>query len=174
MFRRRPHGGTSTLLAPDEQYRDMRRRVLTLDPTTIRLASVNSPRAMIWGVMVDLVCADVSATVLALRDGTTSLYTDIGFSIIGAGGDSDVAAMSEELSVVVGDRVELLTGDPVLTLPAVGTTVFTTLTVSGPRSREVDTAELGLEHPLGPVLPATYAVLDALEAADKRRHARVS
>lgn len=175
MFRRRPHGGTSTLLTPDEEYCGLRRQILSLDPTTVGLASVNSPRRMVWGVMVDLVCADVSATVVTLRDGTTSLYTNIGFSIIGAGAHDAVAALGEELLVMVGDRVDLVTGDPALTLPPVGTTVVTTLTVAGPRSQEIETDSLALgDDPMAPLLPATYEVLHALEAVHEQRLAALA
>lgn len=55
-------------------------------------ASSQFPR--LYGVLLDLPIGDVTATVVSICDGTTSLYTTSSFGVIGAGGHDSVRAAS--------------------------------------------------------------------------------
>jgi hypothetical protein len=62
--------------------------------------------ALPWGVAIDIGFDDeAAATVISLRDGTTSLYTTTGGGIVGGGEHDAVAAASRELVATAAEFV---------------------------------------------------------------------
>src|SRR6476646_7953319 len=69
---------------PDQVYRGLREQVRRPAPAAVGIAATpEAPR--VWGVLLEIGMANGTATVVALADGTSSLYTSTGFGIIGGG-----------------------------------------------------------------------------------------
>jgi hypothetical protein len=61
-------------------YRDLRNKVLTLDPSKIGLSSFGSNR--VWGVVMETGYTGAVVTLVTIADGTVSLYFSNGGGII--------------------------------------------------------------------------------------------
>jgi hypothetical protein len=81
---------------PVAVYEGLRTMILTTDPAKVGLAAT-SELPNVWGVVVDWGMDPNVATVVALADGTASMYTSTGGGVIGAGGRPAVDAANRRL-----------------------------------------------------------------------------
>jgi hypothetical protein len=72
----------------------LRDQVLTTPPEVLGFAS-DAELPDVYGILVDWSLGDVVASILALRDGSASLYTTSTFGIIGGGGHAAVRAAAQ-------------------------------------------------------------------------------
>jgi hypothetical protein len=163
MFRRKRKDET----APPDQgagvFQDLRHRVLTLDPSLVgRAPDENLPH--VFGVVMDTTYASGTATVVALADGTTSLYTSTGGGVIGGGGHASVVqanhALLVEAEVGLGE-FEPTSQPPAL--PLAGHVTITLLTYNGLLCVTAPEDDLGhRRHAASAVFHAVQGVITAL------------
>jgi hypothetical protein len=150
-----------------EVFNDLRSRALNLDPSSIGVApSAELPR--VFGVVMDLSYPNGSATVVAIADRTTSLYTSTGGGIIGGGEHEPVADANRRLLLVAEAHLELFASPPAAGPPAVGDVQIAALTYAGPLGLEAPEDDLGhRRHPAAPVFHAVQDVITALREAQE-------
>ena len=165
MFGRRRRRDPADGGPPEDVYLDL--RAMALDAVAAGLAAPDPAHPTVSGLVVDIPGEGGCASVVALTDGTTSMYTSSGGGVIGAGGHAAVAEATRAL-LTVADAHAGLVRDPAETqLPGPGVVRFHLLTPSGRRCVDVpEGAFWGEEpHPLMPVIAATQQVISELRRA---------
>jgi hypothetical protein len=128
-----------------------------------------SPDAPVWGVLMEMGVRNGSATLLALADGTTSLYFSSGGGVIGGQGHESVRRANASLLAEANRLVSLLTPTTDYPLPAAGTTNFYARTDSGVLTGGGADEELGRDrHDLSSLFLAGHAVLTELRLITER------
>ena len=84
-FRRKPKRDSADVA------RGLREQALTVDPVALRLEPTPT-RPHVWGILMETGYPEGVATLVALGDGTTSLYFGNGGGVIGAGEHDRVRA----------------------------------------------------------------------------------
>ena len=144
-----------------DAYAALRGQLLSLDPASVGLGPGTAAR--VWGVLFELGYPEGTATVVALADGTTSLYTSGGGGVIGAGEHEPVAAATRALLAVVETHLAELGPDGSDDLPADGHVTVRALTYDGRLVATAAEEELGeRRHPLWPVFYAGHDVITAV------------
>jgi hypothetical protein len=167
--RRRRHSGGYHGPPSTDVFDGLRRQVIDLDPAESGL-SPSSTLPHVWGLLMDIASPTGVATLVALADGTTSLYTSTGGGIIGGGEHPQVAAASRRLLEVVERHLPEMPASTDTTLPTAGRVALRALTSQD--CRGVDTAEDDLgygRHALSPVFHAAHEVITQLRLVDERR-----
>jgi hypothetical protein len=85
----------------EPQETSVRLRTMALDAVRAGLPEPAPDHPSVSGLVVDVPAEGGFATVVALTDGTTSMYTSTGGGIIGAGEHGQVAAATRALLTVV-------------------------------------------------------------------------
>lgn len=159
-LRRKPRGDD----APSaEIYDDLRRQVLELTPEQLDVGEVP-----ILALLMETGYPEGVATVVAIADGTTSLYFSNGGGIIGAGTHEPVADASRRWlrtgEEFLSDLSE--TADP--PPPSEGMTQFVVVTREGLRGDAAPEEQLGEgEHRLSPLFHAGHDVITQIRLAEE-------
>jgi hypothetical protein len=147
---------------PHEQvdlYRELRSRALHHRD--------DEPGDGVRGLVTDICYEEGVVTIVCLDDGATSMYTNHGGGIIGAGEHEHVAAVTKrvlELAELLVDEVPLAHDEEV---PTPGNVTFYFLTLEGLRAQTADEVELdSLGHPLSPLFFAIQDVVSELGRVD--------
>lgn len=157
---------------PAEAYRGLRQLIFELDPARAGMRPTAALPA-VWGAVMDLSYPGVSATLVALADATTSLYTSTGGGILGAGEHAPVARASAVLLGTVEEHLPLMPPSDDTSLPAPGYVVLRALTYDGRRAVTATEAELGRgQHPLSAVFFAAHEVISEIRRLDQARPGR--
>ena len=151
-------------ISGDDTYSALRRQVLSIRRAEVGIPKPNS-EAPVWGVIMETGYAEGTATLIALDDGTTSLYLSTGGGVVGGHAHQDVRQANSEF-VEAANRfyrhLELTRSFPVA---AEGHTVFYTLTDTGVLTGGGREEDLGLErHPLSPLFHAGHRVIAQLRS----------
>ena len=150
----KPESGYKTA----EAYDGLRSQVLALDPATVGITPSEFDR--VWGLLMETGYPEAVATLVALGDGTVSLYFSNGGGIIGFGGhDRPRQAFRVLLAFAPAflDQTERVAEHP---LPAQGRTCFSLLTFDGVFAAEAAEDDLGQNrHPLSPLFYKAQAVI---------------
>lgn len=136
--------------------------MLDLDP---REAGVRAADATdrVWGCVMETGYPNGTATLVCLRDGTTSLYTSSGGGIIGGGTHQPVVDAATALLTVLAAQLDHLPAHRDHALPGTGRTIIRALTYEGPRAYEAVEDDLGYgRDPLSPVFHAAHGVITQL------------
>ena len=80
----------------DEQYIKFRNLIINLDPDKFK-STEQRKTPDVWGVMVDIGVPEMFYTVIAIIDGTTSVYASSGAGRVGFGDHPKIAKMSQDL-----------------------------------------------------------------------------
>jgi hypothetical protein len=135
---------------PAEVYADLRHQVLGLTPDQLRNGALGD--APILALLMETGYPEAVATLVAVVDGTTSLYFSNGGGFIGAGTHAAVAEASRrwlETGQEFLPRLSVITDPP---LPTEGVTKFVAVTPEGLRGVVAPEEELGEErHDLSPL-----------------------
>lgn len=151
-----------------EAYQGLRNQILNLDPAEVGLKPTG-PTDRVWACVMDTGYPEGTATLVCLRDGTTSLYTSSGFGIIGGGVHPTVVKANAALLAILTEELDKLPPTTDESLPAVGRTVIRALTFDGPRAYEADEDDLGYERDaLSPVFHAAHDVITQLRLIDEQ------
>jgi hypothetical protein len=154
---------------PAALYAALRDQILDLDPAAAGLAPPFAADGA-WGCLMDTGYDGASVSLVALSDGTTSLYTSTGFGIIGGGGHEQVVRANLTLLSVLDQHLAAMPPAADASLPAAGRTVIRAFTPAGQRSIEAAEDDLGNGlSPLSPVFGAAQAVISELRIIDEAR-----
>ncbi len=150
--------------APSDTYYGLRNRALESISRGSVAAIPAHPR--VGGVVVDVPASGGFATVVALADNTTSLYTSIGGGSIGAGEYQSVADANHRLLAKIDEYLLGFSIGADDSLPAAG---FVRYHVLGPTNRS--TADIPedcfwgrADHPLMPVIVATQDLISVMRS----------
>jgi hypothetical protein len=148
-----------------EAYRDMRSMALGIDP-----AAISMPDGARWtGALIaamEIGLPEATATVIAIADGTVSMYLSSGGGVIGAGEHAAVRGVAERFRTVVAENRGLLERTGVFAPPEIGEVRFHArigddrLTGAAPESA----LKTG-RHPLAPLYAAGQDVLTEIRLA---------
>lgn len=154
----------------EEVYHGLRAQILSLDPATAGLAR-GPDRPLLWGALMETGYQRGTATLVALADGTTSLYTSSGGGIIGAGRRQAVAAATRSFLTTLESHLTDLRPGVDTSLPTQGRVIIRALTYTGQLTGEANEDDLGHgRHPLSPVFHAGHRVITELRLIDEARH----
>lgn len=143
--------------------------MLSVDPDEVGLGATDSTDR-VWGCLMETGYPNGTATLVCLRDGTTSLYTSSGFGIIGGGSHQSVVRAAEALLAVLVSELDRLPPSSDQSPPEVGRTVIRALTYQGPRAYEAAEDDLGNgRDALSPVFRAAHDVITQLRLIDEQR-----
>jgi hypothetical protein len=148
--------------SPEEIYNGLRSTALAA--AISRQIPRHEDHPDVYGLVIDMPGQGGSATVVALGDNSTSLYTSTGSGIIGAGERPAVAASTQRLLTVAQDHLGSFTGNGDGRLPERGTIRLHVLI--GQASPVADIPEDAFwgrsPHPLRPLIAAAQGVISAL------------
>lgn len=152
-------------------YDGLRQQILDLDPAAAGLAA--SPELpTVWGLLMETGYPGGVATLVALADGTTSLYLSTGGGVIGGGEHRQVAAATRRLLGIVERHLGQMPPSADTGLPAVGRVALRALTYQGRHGAEAAEDDLGYQrHPLWPVFHAAHDVITELRLIEESRMA---
>ena len=142
MFRRRAAGGPHS---PVDVYVCL--RTAAFDITQDAVGKGSSERADVLGAVVDIPSQGGTASIVAMADGTTSMYTSTGGGTIGAGSHDSVARANHALLAALQRRIEMFPADERADLPPADLVQITLITPAGRRRASVPTAAFWGEEP---------------------------
>jgi hypothetical protein len=147
--------------AASPSFEGLRRQILELDPARVGLRQApDGP--LVWGVLMDTGYPQGVGTLVALADGTTSVYTS-GGGIIGGGAHPAVAAASQSFLAAVEHDLGHLTPDADDAVPGPDRVIIRALTYQGRYSAEAAADDLGdSRHQLSGVFRAGHSVVTQL------------
>jgi hypothetical protein len=146
-----------------EVYLELRELILRGDPHAHGWAPTDDlPR--VWGALVEVGMAAGPATLVGLRDGTTSLYLGNGSATIGAGAAASVAEATLRLLAAVEGSLGEFAAIWELPIPETGHVRMVALTYTGPMGAEARQVEVeDGSHALAGIFAASGAVLSEIE-----------
>ena len=140
----------------------LRDQILNLNPAAVGLAAAVTGRPL-WGALLELGYPAGTATLVCLADGTTSLYTDGGFGVIGGGAHEPVVAANGAFLTAVEERLDHFVTETDAPVPRTHRVILRALTYTGRRRADVPEELLGRgQHPLSPAFRAGHEVISAL------------
>jgi hypothetical protein len=164
--KRRPEQGQPVVEA--SVFTGLRHQILTLDPASIGL-NPTTDRPRVWGALMDVGYPnDRWATLVALGDGTTSLYTSTGGGIIGAGTRPAVAAASAAWLSMIEQHLDLIPVTSGSRLPPSGFVTIRALVFGEQRAVEAPEDDLGhRRHPASTLFHSAHGVITELRRIDE-------
>jgi hypothetical protein len=160
----------ATAASRESTYLGLRSMVLAIDPETL----VFRPDARIhgaWCTVVDFGQASGSATLVAIADGTVSLYTSTGGGVLGAGAHDAVWNTATRLLENAGGAIPFMRiADGPPSVPGSGDVRLTVRTFDGTLSEVVPEATLQRgRHVLSPLYAAAQDVLTEVRLSSAAR-----
>ncbi len=152
-----------------EVYTDLRQHVLSLTSDQLGVKDDNLPLA----VLMETGYPEAVATLVAVADGSSSLYFSDGSGIIGAGEYQEVRDQVLELLKIAQQHLGEMHAVTVFPLPKENHTRFYVVTGNGIYSEEALEESLGLEkHALSPVLHKGHQLIVHIRAAEEQYDAK--
>ncbi|MCP3891682.1 MAG: ankyrin repeat domain-containing protein [Desulfobulbaceae bacterium] len=152
-------------------YRDLRNKILSLDPAKIGLSPSASNR--VWGVLMETGYKDAVATLVTIADGTVSLYFSNGGGIIGVGEHDGPRKACDSFLSMAPKYIEHAKITKKFSLPKEGNTRFYFLTHDGIFTVQYNEDDLGNERvPLSPLFLEAHKVITQARIVDD--HLRAS
>jgi hypothetical protein len=147
----------------------LRLQALGLDPIAVDfLPSPTLPR--VFGGVMDTAYPEAVATLVALADGTTSLYTTGTFGIIGGGAHQPVVEAAGKFLASIEAHLDVFGDDAGTALPTEGPVVIHALTYAGRRRISATEDDFGYRrHSASPVFHAAHDVISALRQIHEGR-----
>jgi hypothetical protein len=147
---------------------DLRSQLLSTDPQELGLAP-SKRRPHVWGMLMDIGFPEGTVTLVALGEGTVSLYLWNGRAMTGAGEHAPVREAAARFLGAAETALSELKPAQSSAVPAEGRMRFYALTFSGPRAAEVTEEEMGQEsHPLFPLFHAGHEVIAAIRQVSEQ------
>ena len=146
----------------EEAVRALREQVFRVEPQELGLTPTTA-RPHVWGVLMETGYPEAVVTLVAIADGTTSLYFSNGGGILGAGEHESVRAASEMLLEVAEAHLGSFSAAATPKIPQVGRVRFHVRTFAGTLTAEAGEEDLGEDrHVLSPVFYAAHEVIGAI------------
>jgi hypothetical protein len=141
---------------------DLRARLISSSPKQFGLKpTMELPR--VWAAMLDVGVPNGAASIVAVADGSASMYTSVGGGVIGAGEHPSGRQAAMHFLKTIESLVELMPVASDVPLPPSGEYALVALTHDGTR-RRVAAAEKTLQDGRGPMFPGFDAGLDLMTA----------
>lgn len=142
----------------------LRMQALQCDPAQFGITDF-TPKHGVWGVLMETGYPEGAVTLLALLDGTASLYFETGGGIIGGGQHENVRKAAVVMAPVADDFVSQCEQTQRFPLPPVDQVTFYILTKAGVFTATAPELDLGNNrHPLSPLFYAGHEVITQLRA----------
>ena len=143
-------------------YQHLRSQVLSLERAAAGIPAP-PPDSPVWGLLMDMGFSNGTATLIALADGTTSLYHSGGGGVLGGQAHEAVRRANAALLAEDNDLVTQMRPTSTYPLPSAGATTFYARTDSGVLAGGGTDEDLGrAQHDLSPLFRAGHAVLTEL------------
>lgn len=125
----------------------------------------------VWGVLMETGYPEAAVTLVALGDGTASLYFSSGGGVIGGGPHPSIDAAARRLVGLAGSHLSKMSRTSEFPLPASGEVTFYVLTTNGVLQADAREETLGAgDHPLSELFFAGHHVITGLrEVTEKRK-----
>jgi hypothetical protein len=148
---------------------ELRLRALHANPAELGMAPTERfPN--VFGVVMDTTYPNGIATLVALADGTTSLYTNTGFGVIGGGSHANVVRAGRALLRAAEEHWARFVADDSDDPPPEGRVTLRLLTYEGRRSLTDYENALGEgRSDVSPIFHAAHAVIAELRQIDETR-----
>ncbi len=149
-----------------EVMKGLRNEWLTAKPDELGLEGEEA-KAKVWGVMMETAFPSGVATLITIRDGTASLYTNTGGGVLGG-----YSAKEQARQFVVEAEKHLARMKPTkgFPYPETGRVKFYVLTPEGVYTVESTSREMqSKSHPLHPLFYAAHVVLTGLRRASEKK-----
>jgi len=131
------------------------------------------PVAGVWGVLMEIGYPDAAATLVALGDGTASLYLSSGGGVIGGGPHPTINAAARRLVGLAGGNLTKMSPTTAFPLPASGEVTFYVLTTKGVlRADALEEVLGGGKHPLSELFFAGHDVISGLRKVTEERKSK--
>lgn len=153
----------------EELYREMRSGLLTVPASEVNV-SPTAEYPVVWAGLMDWHVGSGVATLVAVADGTVSLYLSSGGGVIGGGAHQDVMAVASRFLGALASHTHTLGRQDDPPLPGPNGVRFIARTFDGTlASAEIATDELGEgRHALSPVFDAAQALIAVIREASAR------
>ena len=149
-------------------YQGLRQQVLDLDPTQFGLDSSSSNR--VWGILMETGYPEAVVTLVAIADGTVSLYFSNGGGIIGVGQHEEPRKAGLALLSTAPAFLQQLKRTEDFPLPEEGHTLFYFMTYDGIFTADAVEDDLGNDRsPLSPLFYKAQDVITQARLADAKR-----
>ena len=165
--KRGPAGSVPADSASEGGYLGLRKLALAAVDTGAVSATADHPR--VGGVVVDIPSDDGVATLVAMGDDSTSLYTSTGGGLIGMGGHAPVAVATHRLLAAVDAQLTAFVAERNDHVPNKNYVRFHVLGTGGPAVADVsqDCFWGRAPHVLMPVIVAAHEVITAMRSIDQ-------
>jgi hypothetical protein len=148
---------------PVQTYTDLRTMVFGID-----LGELGPRKAdtidRVWGVVMEAGCPEAVATLLALSDGTVSLYFSSGGGMIGLGDHEEIANAAQRLIALAARAAPSCDYASEFPLPRKGYTRFYLMTYSGVLTVEIDEQRLWLDTECAPIFDRGHELLGMIRS----------
>jgi hypothetical protein len=149
--------------ADPEIFYELRNRLFTIDPKELELSKADGP---VWGLVMETGYSEASFTLVALRDGTVSLYFSNGGGIIGIGMHETPSQIAGELLALAPNYLSDTTITTDYPVPTDGLTRFYFFTFDGIRTVEGKEDDMGNNrHALSPLFHKAHELIGASREA---------
>jgi hypothetical protein len=159
MFRKKSGSGPQP---PEQVYERLRTAALEVDAALVGGPSPDHPDVL--GAVVDIPRDDAMASVVAMADGTTSMYTSTGGGTIGAGAHESVASATKTLLTTLQRLIDMFPVDERTDVPSADLVQVTVITPTGRRRASLPSAAFWGREPSTVVelIAAIHGVISAL------------
>jgi len=153
--------------SPEEVVGRLRAQILELDPAQAGLSqSPDLPN--VWAILMETGYPDAVASLVAVADGTVSLYFSNGGGVIGAGQHDAVLERLPTFFEAAETHLSDFKRATTTPMPNVGRVRFYLRTFNGTLTAEAAEEDLGYErHELSPVFHAGHYVISAVREASE-------
>jgi hypothetical protein len=140
----------------------LRVSVLRLDPADIDIDPQTA--AAVWGIVIETGYPDAVASLIALADGSVSLYVSDGSGCVGCGANREVRTAGADLLAAAEHGIQLTTSTDDTSYPPSGDVRFCFLSLDGLRSLQVKLEDLNsVDAHLSALYFAGQRVISAIE-----------
>lgn len=163
MFRRKTARSSRS---SDPIFDGLRTAALSVTEAMVGPAPPEHPQLL--GTVIDIPRGGGMASVVALADGTTSMYTSTGGGTIGAGAHEAVASKTHALLSALQRSIDMFPLDDRVDLPPVDLVQFTLITPNGRRRASVPSAAFWGQEPSSVVdlIAAAQDVISAIRDSE--------
>ncbi|WKZ12923.1 MAG: hypothetical protein QY320_02775 [Gammaproteobacteria bacterium] len=152
-----------------DPYAGLRNMVLTTKPEAVGL---KPDAAEVWGILMETGYPEAVATLVALADGTVSIYFSNGGGIIGLGPHPELQKAGKAFLSLAQQYSRLGTSITNYPLPEPSYTRFYFLTGSGVMTVEAKEDDLGYgRHQLAPLFHKGHELISEIRVVDEKRRA---
>lgn len=163
VFRKRAGSGPPP---PEQVYEQLRTAALAVDESLVGPPPLAHPDVL--GAVIDIPREGGMASVVAMADGTTSMYTSTGGGTIGAGAHVSVAGATRTLLATLQGHLEMLPPDERTDLPPADLVQVTVVTPAGRRRASLPSEAFWGREPSTVVelIAAIHGVITALREVE--------